>query len=108
MKEYPVLSRVFIAGFSLFCQGIVVAFLIFLLWFEFGQHNERQDGGRSRIEQFCGQVCKRSICDTTKSRGVLQALPAVRSKEEKRDFLLPLTAVKGKKGEVRRRWSSIL
>jgi hypothetical protein len=35
--------------------------------------------------------------------GVLQALPAVRNEEEMRDFLLPLTGVKGKKNEVRRR-----
>ncbi len=52
----------------------------------------------------CDQACKRRIGDTTGSLGVLQGLPAVRSQEEKRDFLLPLTAVKGKKNEVRYRY----
>jgi hypothetical protein len=38
----------------------------------------------------------------------LPLLPAVRSEEEMRDFLLPLTGVKGKKIEVRYRNSLLV
>jgi len=66
---------------------------------------------RGRVKADPGSRNLRSGMQTqylpTEPGGVLQVLPVVRSEEEKRNFLLPLTAVKGKKNEVCRRLSSI-